>query len=83
MNLEKEIYDFAHCVHMNEHATEKEKAIAAELLASLHDYYEEIQNAAMDGRITTDYTVTVKVDGQQIKFQNIEKVAEWMTNEQI
>lgn len=81
MNLEKEVYEFVRSVQANEYATEKEKAMASELLASLHDYYEEIQIAAMDGRLCTDTSVTVKVDGQQIKFPNIDKVAEWMTNE--
>jgi len=28
-----------------------------------------------------DDTVTVKVDGKTIKFDNIEQVAEWLTNE--
>ena len=76
--IEQEVYEFVQSVNANEYATEKEKAQAAELLAGLMDYYQDIQAAIMDGRICMDSSVTVQVDGKQIKFPNIDKVAEWL-----
>lgn len=80
MNLEQEVYQFVNSIISDENSDMKQLAMAQEAMANLMDYYEEIQNAARDGLINTDFSVTVCVDGKKIKFPNIESVAEWMTN---
>lgn len=83
MNIEQAVRDFARQVIAqgeNKEATQKGIAQALELHASLDDYYDEIQQAILDGMVKFDQSVTIKVDGKTIKFQGIEGVAEWITN---
>jgi hypothetical protein len=48
---------------------------------SYNDLWERIEEKIFDGKMEWDDTVTVKVDGKTVKFDNIEQVAEWLTNE--
>ena len=80
MNIEQEVYAFVRSIQVKEKATPKEIAMAQEALARLDDYYDEIQRAAEEGRLCHDFSVTVRTEGKTIKFQNIDSVAEWLTN---
>lgn len=80
MNIEQEVLKFSWDVIQQEGATQLGIAQALELHASLDDYYDEIQQAVHEGRITTDQSVTIKIDGKTIKFSDIEGVAKWITS---
>lgn len=83
MNLEQMVFDFSQKVIQQgetREATQKGIAQALELHASLDDYYDEIQRAILEGNVKFDQSVTIKVDGKTIKFQDIEGVAQWITS---
>lgn len=78
MSLESEIKKFINTT-LNNNPNSRQVAMAMELRAGLNDYYAEIQEVIENGKVKFDLSVTVAVDGQKIKFDNIEKVAEWIT----
>lgn len=86
MNIEKQIKGHAaQTIQLFDagQVGQREVAEALELLAQLNDYYTELQESIEDGSLKSDYSVTVKAEGNTIKFSNIDQVAEWMTNDKL
>lgn len=74
--IDKAIHEHAHRV-MNG-GNQRNIAEALELYAGLDDYYGLLQEGIENGTIKFDSSITVSVDGKKIKFDNIDKVAEWI-----
>jgi phosphoribulokinase len=82
MNIEKEIIEFVTGVinrAETKKASSRERAMAHELITSLDDYYQYLQDQITDGNIEFSDAVVVEVNGTKLKFSNIDEVAEWMT----
>ena len=86
MSMESDIKDFIHRVVVraeNKEARPREIAMALELRQRMEEYYEELQDAVMDGMVGFDELVNVRIDGKaEVRFPNTDKFSEWL-NEHI
>jgi hypothetical protein len=86
MSMESDIKDFIHRVVVraeNKEAHPREIAMALELRQRMEEYYEELQDAVMDGMVSFDELVNVRIDGKaEVRFPNTDKFSEWL-NEHI
>lgn len=61
-------------------SSQREIAMLLECWQLYCDKLEELEEKILTEGLNWDDSVTVKVDGKTIRFDNIEQVAEWITN---
>jgi len=84
MNIELELKAVSERVTQRAEAGQVSAREIAALLECYHSYtdlWERLEETIFDGRMEWNDAVTVKVDGKTIKFDDIDQVAEWLTNE--
>lgn len=61
-------------------ASQREIALGLEAMQLYIDHWEALEEKIFNGQMEWDDTVTIKVNGQAVRFQNIDQVAEFLTN---
>lgn len=79
LNLEEQVKQAAEYCLQNR-VSQREIAEALELYARLDDYYAEIQEICMVKGVFDPPSIVVKVNGEAVKFQTIDEIAEWISD---
>jgi hypothetical protein len=81
--IDKEVYAVAQRIFERAEqglASQKEIALGLETMQAYVDHWEALEEKILNGEMKWDDTVTIKIDGQAVRFQNIEQVAEFLTD---